>query len=313
MVQPYQPSVDTVGETAVLFIDGEPAHALRKRAVLRPDEVAPVRDDGVGAAEVMYDPGLVDPGGGDRRRARARRARWSPRSARRFDYLPLYARVDMIRDAGGTPVLLELEAIEPNFYLDQVPATTAAGRRRDRPPAGLSRGSAGRDRQLDRRRQPLRRRRVGVLGQRARPAASPARRRRPARARRRSPPGRRRAPPRRRPRRRPGRPRCPAASARIGRPAARYSNSLMLSSCERVGWAISSSASASRCSASARSRGRGCRRGRSGPGRRRSRTARASSSVSGPAITSSSFAAASGSVAGELARAPRPAARGSRP
>ena len=57
MVQPYQPTVDAVGETAVLCIDGEPAHALRKRAVLRPDEVAPVRDDGVGAAEIMYDPG----------------------------------------------------------------------------------------------------------------------------------------------------------------------------------------------------------------------------------------------------------------
>ena len=44
---------------------------------------------------------------------------------RRFDYLPLYARVDMIRASDGSPVLLELEAIEPNFYLDQVPATTA--------------------------------------------------------------------------------------------------------------------------------------------------------------------------------------------
>ena len=43
---------------------------------------------------------------------------------RRFDYLPLYARVDMIRASGGSPVLLELEAIEPNFYLDQVPSTT---------------------------------------------------------------------------------------------------------------------------------------------------------------------------------------------
>ena len=43
---------------------------------------------------------------------------------RRFDYLPLYARVDMIRGPAGDPMLLELEAIEPNFYLDQVPATT---------------------------------------------------------------------------------------------------------------------------------------------------------------------------------------------
>ncbi|HET6663270.1 MAG TPA: hypothetical protein VFG94_03395, partial [Acidimicrobiales bacterium] len=59
MVQPYVSSVDTVGETAIVCLDGEPSHVLRKGAVLRPDEVAPVRDDGVGAAEVMYDPDLV--------------------------------------------------------------------------------------------------------------------------------------------------------------------------------------------------------------------------------------------------------------
>ena len=59
MVQPYLPSVDSEGEIAIVFIDGEPAHALRKRAVLRPGEIAPVRADPVGAAEAMYDPHLV--------------------------------------------------------------------------------------------------------------------------------------------------------------------------------------------------------------------------------------------------------------
>ena len=62
MVQPFHPTVDSVGETAVLCIDGEPAHTLRKHAVLRPDEVAPVRDDELGAAEIMYDPGSSSPG-----------------------------------------------------------------------------------------------------------------------------------------------------------------------------------------------------------------------------------------------------------
>lgn len=122
MVQGYQPTVDTVGETAVLCIDGEPAHALRKRAVLRPDEVAPVRDDGVGAAEIMYDPGLVTateatPAELDHARAIVGHVR------ERFDYMPLYARVDTISGRDGEPVLMELEAIEPNFYLNQVPAT----------------------------------------------------------------------------------------------------------------------------------------------------------------------------------------------
>ena len=123
MVQRYQPAVDTTGETAVLCIDGEPAHALRKLAVLRPDEVAPTRDDAIGAAEVMYDPGLVTPAEAtDDELAYARALVASV--ARRFDYVPLYARVDMVPGDDGQPTLMELEAIEPNFYLDQVPATT---------------------------------------------------------------------------------------------------------------------------------------------------------------------------------------------
>ena len=58
------------------------SHVLRKRAVLRPDEVAPVRDDALGAAEVMYDPGLVLAGEAERRTSSSSRARWSPRSPR---------------------------------------------------------------------------------------------------------------------------------------------------------------------------------------------------------------------------------------
>jgi hypothetical protein len=124
MVQPYHPTVDELGETAVLCINGDPAHVLRKLAVLAPDEVAPVRDDAIGAAEVMYDPGLVTPdSASDDELALA--AEVIDEITRRFDYLPLYARVDMIRDASGAPMVLELEAIEPNFYLGQVPTTTA--------------------------------------------------------------------------------------------------------------------------------------------------------------------------------------------
>ncbi len=120
MVQPFQDSVNTIGERAVLCIDGEPAHVLRKGAVLRPDEVAPTRDDALGAAETMYDPDLVVPArSSDDELALAHRV--VAVVADRFDYLPLYARVDMVRDATGAPVLLELEAIEPNFYLSQVP------------------------------------------------------------------------------------------------------------------------------------------------------------------------------------------------
>jgi hypothetical protein len=124
MVQPYQRSVDGVGETAVLCIDGEPVHALRKGPVLRPDEIAPIADRPSGVAEVMYDPDLVVVGEATEAELANSRAVVA-HVAERFDYLPLYARVDTVAGEDGDPVLLELEVIEPSFYLDQVPATTA--------------------------------------------------------------------------------------------------------------------------------------------------------------------------------------------
>lgn len=119
MVQPYVASVDSAGETAIVCLDGEPVYALRKRAVLRPDEVAPLRDDPLAAAEAMYDPELVLPGEAtEAELALARRL--LAHVAERFGYTPLYARVDLIAGDGGAPTLIELEAIEPNLYLGQV-------------------------------------------------------------------------------------------------------------------------------------------------------------------------------------------------
>ena len=117
MVQPYLGAVDAVGETAIVFFAGRESHVLRKRAVLRPDEEAPIRDDGgIGAAEVMFDESLVTAGEAeaDERAVAGRIIEWV---GERFDGLPLYARVDMVRDGDGRPLLLELEAVEPNFYL----------------------------------------------------------------------------------------------------------------------------------------------------------------------------------------------------
>lgn len=122
MVQPYLSSVDTHGEVAIVFIDGAPAHALRKRAVLRPGEVAPLRDDDLGAAEAMYDPDLV-------RAATATDAELAAAAAvvdevaRRFGGPPLYIRIDQVRGDTGEPVLLEVEAVEPHLYLTEAPAT----------------------------------------------------------------------------------------------------------------------------------------------------------------------------------------------
>jgi len=120
MVQPFQASVDEIGETALVFVDGEFSHPLRKRAVLRPDEVAPVRQTDLMVAEAMYDPDLVLSGTYEPDELQLAE-RIVAHISERFDYVPLYARVDMLRDSHGAPVLLELEAVEPNLYFDQFP------------------------------------------------------------------------------------------------------------------------------------------------------------------------------------------------
>lgn len=120
MVQPYLPAVDERGETAIVFVAGEPSHVLRKRAVLAPDEVAPARDDEIGAAEVMYDENLVRAGEAtDAEREVA--AEIVAAVSRRFGAVPLYARVDLLAGDDGEPVLLELEVVEPALYLSEAP------------------------------------------------------------------------------------------------------------------------------------------------------------------------------------------------
>lgn len=116
MIQPYLSRVGHEGETALVFIGGAFSHAAHKRAVLRPDEMAPMRDDEIGGAEVMYGSDIVEPGvADDAEIALGRRAIAYLRD--RFEVAPLYARVDVVRDDGGDPVMLEFEAVEPNLFL----------------------------------------------------------------------------------------------------------------------------------------------------------------------------------------------------
>jgi hypothetical protein len=124
LVQPYLRSVDSHGETALVFIAGQLSHELHKRPVLAPDEVAPVIAGPLAVARAMLDENLVVA------RAAADDERTLARAiidevSERFG-VPLYARVDMVREDGGRPVLLELELIEPRLYFEQAPG--AAGR-----------------------------------------------------------------------------------------------------------------------------------------------------------------------------------------
>jgi hypothetical protein len=119
IVQGYLDSVDRTGETALVFIAGELSHVLRKRAVLREEGEAPLADGPLRAAAVMLEDDLVVAGEADQAQ-RDFAAEVMAAVSARFE-VPLYARVDIAAEADGRPVLMELEAIEPNLYLATAP------------------------------------------------------------------------------------------------------------------------------------------------------------------------------------------------
>jgi glutathione synthase/RimK-type ligase-like ATP-grasp enzyme len=108
MVQPYLDAVDTIGETAVLFIGGEYSHAIRKGPLLQRDTEGE-RVEGLFVQE-QIDPREPTPAELD--------------AARRIvQHIPggfaqvLYARVDLIPGPDQEPLLLELELAEPSLFL----------------------------------------------------------------------------------------------------------------------------------------------------------------------------------------------------
>jgi hypothetical protein len=118
IVQSYLEDVDRNGETALVFIAGELSHVLAKQPVLREQGEAPLSDPD-GPAAVMLDDDLVVAGEADAAQHDFAAEVMAAVTAR-FG-TPLYARVDIAADADGRPVLMELEAIEPNLYLGTAP------------------------------------------------------------------------------------------------------------------------------------------------------------------------------------------------
>jgi hypothetical protein len=127
LVQPYMSSVDTAGEMAFVFFGDRLSHVLRKRAVLRPDEVAPVAREGfpreLGVAQAMLDDNLVLAG----KAASAEHALAERVFAEVADTFgtPLFLRVDLVRDPTDAPILIEIEAIDPVFYFALAPGASA--------------------------------------------------------------------------------------------------------------------------------------------------------------------------------------------
>lgn len=120
LVQPYLSAVEQRGETSVVFIGGEISHVLTKRPVLRSEGIAPVAEGELRVAAAMLEEDLVVAGTADAAQISLANAAHAEVAAR-FG-LPVYARIDLVDDNDGEPVVSELEAIEPCLYL-----STAAG------------------------------------------------------------------------------------------------------------------------------------------------------------------------------------------
>ncbi|MGB5104388.1 MAG: hypothetical protein WBO04_13885 [Steroidobacteraceae bacterium] len=126
MLQPYLARVDEHGETAAIYLGGTYSHAIRKGPLLR------VGDELVAG---LFAPEQITARMADADELRVAEAALSAIPFER----PTYARVDMIRDGGGGPVVLELELTEPSLFLAHAPGAAeryAAILRQARPAAG---------------------------------------------------------------------------------------------------------------------------------------------------------------------------------
>lgn len=106
MVQAYMPAVSEPGERCLVAIDGRLSHAVRKRSLFLGGRHAgpeglpvAIADDEAAAARAIL---ALVPGG-----------------------VPLYARIDLVRDPAGRPRLMELELAEPSLFFAEGPGSAA--------------------------------------------------------------------------------------------------------------------------------------------------------------------------------------------
>jgi hypothetical protein len=107
MVQPYESSIDEMGETGLLFFAGEFSHAFRKGAIFR---------DGNATHNGLYveeEIGPRQPSSSELRLG----AQVMEFVKKRFGAVPLYARVDMVSAPSGSASIMEVELIEPSLFL----------------------------------------------------------------------------------------------------------------------------------------------------------------------------------------------------
>ena len=106
MIQPYVWRIDSVGETALLYLGGVYSHAIRKAALLVP---------GAAPTTALYLQETIaprEPSGAERAVAERALAA-APIDPGRL----LYARVDLVPGDDGSPLVLEVELTEPSLFL----------------------------------------------------------------------------------------------------------------------------------------------------------------------------------------------------
>jgi glutathione synthase/RimK-type ligase-like ATP-grasp enzyme len=109
MAQPYLAAVERRGETGLVHVGGAFSHAVRKGPLLVPGLAT------VAGLFVEEDIRPASPTASER--AVAERAL----AAAPGDGPLLYARVDLVPNEAGAPVVLELELVEPSLFLDHGP------------------------------------------------------------------------------------------------------------------------------------------------------------------------------------------------
>lgn len=125
LVQPYLPTIESEGETSLLYFGGRLSHVVNKRP---PAGEFRVQEQFGGRYALLPSP----PPGAVELAEQVLDAIGEPL---------LYARIDMVPDADGRWLLMEAELIEPDFYLGVDPAQGAGFARALR--EAIGQGSAG--------------------------------------------------------------------------------------------------------------------------------------------------------------------------
>jgi glutathione synthase/RimK-type ligase-like ATP-grasp enzyme len=115
MVQPYEPRVDSEGETALIYIGGRFSHAVHKDPMIR---------RGVGPADNLIANQVVT--GTTATAAQLVAASHALAAAEQLFGPTTYARVDMVETLDRGPALLELELLDPVLFFTEHPAGAAA-------------------------------------------------------------------------------------------------------------------------------------------------------------------------------------------